>query len=347
MTTKTLEQQARMKTQTFGVEVEMYGIIRIYAIEIIAHYFGTQDTVRVTSGSPYYTHECKDSKGRTWKVMRDSSIDTRDDHKAEMVTPPLTWDDIADLQQVVRDLRRAGAKSDPAHSCGVHVHVGMEGHTAQSLRTLANIMAGHESLIIDALKISNSRLGRWCRPVDPAFLQAINKEKPKSLGELARIWYRTQGGMGSSHYSPSRYHILNLHGAFPGYYHNGTVEFRLFQFDNPGRTYRGGLHAGKLKTFIQLSMALSQAAKDLRSASPKEPQHENPKFAMRTWMNRMGMIGDEFKTARDLLTRNLEGCAAWRHGTPQEQPAEVAELTPEEAWEVFTDRIAEEYRQAG
>jgi hypothetical protein len=41
-----------------------------------------------------------------------------------MVTPILTWDDIESLQELVRQLRHAGAKSDPSHMCGVHIHIG-------------------------------------------------------------------------------------------------------------------------------------------------------------------------------------------------------------------------------
>ena len=61
---------------------------------------------------------------------------------------------------------------------------------------------------------------------------------------------------------------------------------------------------------------MSQMAKMVRTASPNKPQIENEKFAMRTWMNRLGLIGDEFKTARTLLMRNLDGDAAWRYGRP-------------------------------
>ena len=35
---------------------------------------------------------------------------------------------------------------------------------------------------------------------------------------------------------------------------------------------------------------------------------------MRTWLLRLGFIGDEFKTARDLLTKRLTGDAAFRSG---------------------------------
>ncbi len=68
------------------------------------------------------------------------------------------------------------------------------------------------------------------------------------------------------------------------------------------------------KSYIQLCLALSQMAKALKSASPKPQQTENPKYAMRTWLLRLGFIGEEFATARDILTRRLAGDAAFRSG---------------------------------
>lgn len=104
--------------------------------------------------------------------------------------------------------------------------------------------------------------------------------------------------------------MLNYHATFT----KGTIEFRLFQFDEPTVERKGGIHAGQLKSYIQLCLALSQMAKDVRTASPKPQQNENPKYAMRTWLLRLGFIGEEFATARDFLTRNLSGDTAFRHG---------------------------------
>ena len=106
------------------------------------------------------------------------------------------------------------------------------------------------------------------------------------------------------------HNFLNLHATFT----MGTIEFRLFQFANKGNGRLGGLHAGELKSYIQLCLALSAQAKAAKSASPKQPQVENPKYAMRTWLLRLGFIGEEFETARDILTRNLAGDAAFRNG---------------------------------
>ena len=102
--------------------------------------------------------------------------------------------------------------------------------------------------------------------------------------------------------------MLNYHPVFK----KGTIEFRLFNFDKPANGKKNGLHAGQLKSWIQLCLALSQMAKDLRTASPKPQQTENPKFAMRTWLIRLGMVGSEFETCRNFMTKNLEGNAAWR-----------------------------------
>ena len=53
-------------------------------------------------------------------------------------------------------------------------------------------------------------------------------------------------------------------------------------------------------------------AKEVKFASAKPQQNENPKYAMRTWLLRMGFIGEEFKTAREVLTKRLSGDAAFR-----------------------------------
>ena len=308
-----------MKAQTIGVEVEMNNIPRKRAAQVAAEYFGTghfEDT-RYVNG--YSTWSAWDANGREWKFSKDVSIAGPDDEKCELVTPILRYEDIELLQGLIRELRHKGAKSDYRRGCGVHIHIGAQGHTAQTLRTLSNIMASHEQLLVDALQISRDRLGHYCRPVDPGFLTALNRKKPTTLEALADVWYtENHAPYGrNEHYNDSRYHMLNLHATFT----KGTIEFRLFQFDAPytdsnGERHRGGLHAGRLKAYIQLCLALSQMAKEQRTASPRPQQSENPKYAMRTWLLRLGFIGDEFATARDILTRNLSGDAAFRHGRP-------------------------------
>ena len=171
-------------------------------------------------------------------------------------------------------------------------------------------MASHEDLLASALNLDQGRIIRYCQTVDPLFLERLNRSKPTTMARLANIWYQDSTESRNEHYNDTRYHMLNLHATFT----KGTVEFRLFQFDNPGNGRKGGIHAGQMKSYIQLCLALSQMAKTVRSASPKPQQNENPKYAMRTWLLRLGFIGDEFKTARDLFTGRLDGDAAFRNG---------------------------------
>ena len=298
------------KKQTIGVEVEMNNITRQKAAKLAAEFFATgryEDTARRNG---YSTWSAWDEQGREWKFQKDVSIAGPDAEKCEMVTPILTYTDMETLQELIRVLRKAGAKSDATRGCGVHIHIGAKGHTPQSLRNLANIMASHESLIAEALNLDQGRMNRYCRTVDPNFLEQLNKKKPTNMAALADIWYGTQNADygRSQHYNSSRYHMLNYHATFT----KGTVEFRLFQFDAPANGKLNGLHAGQLKSYIQLCLALSQLAKEVKFASAKPQQNENPKYAMRTWLLRMGFIGEEFKTAREVLTKRLSGDAAFR-----------------------------------
>ena len=312
MNEKMARQIAEAKKQTIGVEIEMNGITRSRAAKTAAEFFGTGRYKDTAGRNGYCTWSAWDADGREWKFQRDVSIAGPDSEKCELVTPVLTYADIETLQELVRQLRHAGAKSDAGRGCGVHIHIGAKGHTPQSLRNLANIMAGHEGLIAEALDLDRGRMSRYCRTVDPRFLEQLNKKKPQTMAQLADIWYASHGAgyNRSAHYNDSRYHMLNYHATFT----KATVEFRLFQFDAPADGKRNGLHAGQLKGYIQFCLLLSQMAKEVKSASPKPQQHENPKYAMRTWLLRLGFIGDEFKTAREVLTRRLSGDASFRNG---------------------------------
>ena len=312
MNEKLMNQVNEMKKQTIGVEIEMNNITREKAAKIAAEFFGTNRYQNTARRNGYQTFSAWDGQGREWKFQKDVSIAGLNDEKCELVTPILNYEDMETLQELVRLLRRAGAKSDATRGCGVHIHIGAKGHTPKTLRNLANIMASHESLLAEALQIDKGRMNRYCKMVNPEFLQEINFQKPNTMAELADIWYGSHGAdlRRDHHYNDSRYHMLNLHATFT----KGTVEFRLFQFDAPENGRQNGLHAGQLKSYIQLCLALSQMAKTVRTASSKPQQNENPKYAMRTWLLRLGFIGEEFATARDILTRKLSGDSAFRNG---------------------------------
>ena len=130
------------------------------------------------------------------------------------------------------------------------------------------------------------------------------------MEEVEELWYNGRGSR-YHHYDISRYHALNLHSVFS----KGTIEFRMFN---------STLHAGEVKAYIQLCLAISHQALVQRGASRIKTQPENEKYTFRTWLLRLGLIGDEFKTARQHLLKNLEGNIAWRD--PAQAEAQKARL---------------------
>lgn len=282
-----------MKANTIGVEIEFTGLTRQQAAEVIAEHFN-RDVINNDSAKAV-----DDRQNREWKIVRDSSIITEGGEQCELVTPILNYGDIESLQEIVRKLRKAGAKVN--ESCGLHVHIGAAGMTAQAIRNLVNTVASREELFFKALNVDEARKRRYCKPVDERFLKELNAKKPATLDELKKIWYGDNHDH-DYHYHESRYHALNLHATFT----KGTIEFRWFN---------GTLHAGEIKTAIQISCALVALAKTAKKAIYKPVSLENAKFAMRTFLTRpqgLNLNGDEFKTLRHHLTKHLEGNAAWR-----------------------------------
>ncbi|MDL2232319.1 amidoligase family protein [Ruminococcaceae bacterium OttesenSCG-928-L11] len=297
-----------MRDQNFGIEIELTGLTRQRAAEIAAEYFGT--TARYEGGG-YRAWSATDQQGRKWNFVSDSSIDTESRHgreaeAVELVSPICVYDDIPTIQELIRKLRGAGALAND--SCGIHVHINAAPYDAQKLRNLTNIMASKEDLIYKALQVDVDREHNYCQKVDNRFLEELNRRRPRSLDEVQRIWYDGRDGS-HEHYHSSRYHCLNLHSVFQ----KGTVEFRLFN---------GTTHAGKIKAYIQLCLAISNQALSQKSASRQKTVSTNEKYTFRTWLLRLGMIGDEFKTARGHLLEHLEGGIAWKDPAQAERQKE-------------------------
>ena len=126
------------------------------------------------------------------------------------------------------------------------------------------------------------------------------------MDAFAALWYDTPGwrARAQSHYDTSRYHLLNLHAAFSTERPAHTIEFRAFN---------ATLHAGEIKAYIQLCMAISAQALEANAASPRRPVTDNPKYTFRCWLLRLNMNGDEFQTARLHLCKRLPGNSAWRN----------------------------------
>lgn len=292
----------------FGIEVEMTGVTRNKAAKVVA---GILEGTTAMQNDCYNTYKVTAPDGRVWKLMYDGSIYTQKrvngktvtagkEYSVELVSPILTYkEDIDILQKIIRKLRKAGAFSEKQNCTGIHIHLDGADHTPRSIRNFINIIYSRNDLLYESLQIEPNRM-RYCKKMDADLVERMNRKKPTTMKQIEDIWYQGYGSRREQHYHESRYHFLNLHSFFNG---TGTVELRGFN---------GTLHAGVIRSEIVLSLAINHQALTQKSASCKKPQIENPKFAMRTWLNRIGFIGEDFKNCREYLVKHLSGSAAWR-----------------------------------
>ncbi|EGQ26725.1 hypothetical protein HMPREF9372_1266 [Sporosarcina newyorkensis 2681] len=290
----------------FGIEIEFTGITREKAAKVAADFLGGE---YIEGGTYYDKKKVKTPDGRIWEFVYDGSIRTQVSrggrrtnadrrYSVEIVSPILTYrEDIETLQELIRKIRKAGAFTNA--TCGIHIHLDGSPHTPRSIRNFINIVASRNDLFYKALEIGQERM-HYCKKMDSLLVEKLNKKKPKTMREIEDIWYEGYSESRSRHYHNSRYHFLNLHSFFT---RNRTVELRGFN---------SVLHAGKIRSYIVLALAMNNQALTQKSASSIKPQVENEKFAMRTYLNRIGLVGEEFKNCREHLTKLLSGSSAWR-----------------------------------
>lgn len=300
------------KELTFGIELEFTGIARNSACKVISEYFG--NTIQHVGGV-YDTYQTADPiSGKLWKIKRDSSIRTKkrsgntivsasDLYSCELVTPILHYQDISQLQEIVRILRKSNSLTDS--SCGIHIHIGGDKFDPKHLKLLCNIFYSKQNLVFKALNINTQR-ARYCKMLSEEYIKNLNNKKPTSLSEFSNVWYEsnsTRFESRSSHYNSSRYHGLNLHNLLSN--RQPTIEYRLFN---------STLYAGKIKSYIQFCLLFTCNALNSNKASFKVtvPSTGNYKYSFRVFLLHLGMIGDEFKTARFHLLSDMDGNSAWR-----------------------------------
>ncbi len=288
-----------LKRQRFGVEIEFTGISRGRAAEVIAEYFNS--SVTIARGS-YDKRTIRDTQNREWQVMRDSSIRPQpagDEFKVELVSPILVYEDIETIQEILRKLRKAGAKAND--SCGIHIHVDGANHDAKSLKNIVNFMCSRQDLIYEALQVKSNRVN-YCKKICPDLLAKIKATKNLNRTDIETAWYSPANhgysGGRDGRYNQTRYQCLNLH----SYFYRGTVEFRMFNSTT---------HAGELKAYIQFCLAVSAwAIESTDKILFKKIDHYNPGQKVTIMNNvlihRLNMVGDEFKTARLHLTSHLK-----------------------------------------
>jgi len=164
---------------------------------------------------------------------------------------------------------------------GIEIELSLEGHTVRSLINIINMLNSKQRLLMMAFDTVQPF-------IHDGFAEELSKEKIKDdvhfqfvLASLGR----------------------NICPGFIINYRKGRLGFQLCC---------PVLTPEKIKAFEDLCFLMSEYAKTLNRASYKQAQEDNPKYALRTWLIRIGMKGLEYKETRKTLLKHLEGSGAFR-----------------------------------
>jgi hypothetical protein len=98
-----------MKTQRFGIEIELTGLSRQRAAQVLSEYFGTRLS---HDGGGYDAYSVLDSQNRRWKIMSDASISVEckrgsadSTYRVELVSPICKYEEEKVYEQRSRSSR--------------------------------------------------------------------------------------------------------------------------------------------------------------------------------------------------------------------------------------------------
>ena len=155
------------------------------------------------------------------------------------------------------------------------------GLSAAMLRNLVNMLAGKRNLITAAFELERPML-------DAQLAEEIEGREIGDVDSFVAVWDELEQGRA------------------PGMKLNAATRTLLLEMPKQAPTNE------EREAFAVLMVFMVNFAKSIQFASRKTAQEDNPKFAFRTWLIRLGMNGDEFKTARKVLIAKLDGNSAFR-----------------------------------
>ena len=161
----------------------------------------------------------------------------------------------------------------------LEVRIPLEGYDGRSLRNLLHMIYSKQPLIKKALNLDTDL-------VSEEAISALDQQPMTTLEHF-------QNALGGK--------------SCPGIdfdFNKGTITFKLGQ---------GGDDPEKVEAATQLLALVNLSARRSKlNISAKVKATDNEKYTFRTWLLRLGMIGDDYKAARRVLLQNLPGNSAFR-----------------------------------
>lgn len=157
----------------------------------------------------------------------------------------------------------------------------MAGHTAQSIRNFLNLMYSRGPLLNKAMGTNFT--------VSQGLLDALEQATTRTVDEMLDELEEYRLGAGNT----------------------GMTGISITA-EKISLTFAGPLTQEKVSAYTELCSAMNRMAVTQKRIQAKTVNDANEKYALRIWLIRLGLNGDEHKTIRRLLMQNLSGHAAFR-----------------------------------
>ena len=157
----------------------------------------------------------------------------------------------------------------------------MAGHTAQSIRNFLNLMYSRGPLLNKAMGTNFT--------VSQGLLDALEQATTRTVDEMLDELEEYRLGAGNT----------------------GMTGISITA-EKISLTFAGPLTQEKVSAYTELCSAMNRMAVTQKRIQAKTINDANEKYALRIWLIRLGLNGDEHKTIRKLLMQNLSGHAAFR-----------------------------------
>jgi len=165
---------------------------------------------------------------------------------------------------------------------GIKLIIPLAGHTGITIRTFVNMIYSKQGLMKKVFELEEDIISE-------AFVIAINEARLETLEDFKNIRADKYGGLAFDFYTK----IMTLN------FLQNLTDIKLIE-------------AGYC-----MALLINAKAKTQKYASAKIKTTDNDKFAFRTWLNSLGMIGDDYSETRKLLLKNLKGSSAFRYKVPE------------------------------
>lgn len=226
-------------------------------------------------GAPSFAYQVE-TEDETYTINREGKIITTAAEEVkleELLSGPEPKEDDDQVGQP----KEAAAE---AETLDLEVKLPMEGYSGRTLRNLVNMIYSKQPLIKKAFRLEDNI-------VEEDFSIGINEVQIETLEDFKTAL----GDIGEN--------------SCPGIefdFFENTITFNLLK----------DADADEIKAATDFIALLNENAKNQKYASAKVKPTNNEKYTFRTWLLRLGMIGDKYKLARKILLQNLSGNGAFR-----------------------------------